>query len=298
MDFSTFGRRRQGHESAQLHQLRLEEMETAEATEEEAVEKQIQLHTDEVNRDLHSPSVSSHEAVETQSVSSSSSFSSSPSYYSSFSSSSVSFSTTTLPMRYSRRRRRAANPRAVSMTDNFFCAQQSLLLQASSSSQAHRIAPSSSSSTSLSPASSPVGPCHSFDSCSSSSPPLLPRTANIPSAQNNMLAVAGPSQHAPSFRGRKRYAAIGSGHPIRGSKEVHQQPASQFIPWWKHWESVAVNLGNVPMEATTFTIWNAFRKEGNVFSIDLFEDGHGNKESRGKIRFRCVLLFPSCLFPC
>ena len=222
-------------------------------------QRELQIYY-EVNRCLlHSSPDSVHEAIETQSVSSSSS-SPPSSYYSSLSSSSSSFSTTSLPMRYSRRRRRAASPREASRTDNMPRAQQSVRLQASSS-----------SSTSPSP---------------SSSPPLLPRTTNVSGAKNNMLAMAGPSQHAPSFRGRKRYSATGTARPARGNRETSQQPASQLIPWWKQWESVAVNLANVPLDANTFTIWSAFRKEGNVFSIDLFEDGHGNKEGKGKVRFK------------
>lgn len=277
MGYSTSGRRRKGHENARAQPLQWEALETAEVTDEEVVEAQRELQIYyEVNRCLiHSSPDSVHEAIETQSVSSSSS-SPPSSYYSSLSSSSSSFSTTSLPMRYSRRRRRAASPREASRTDNMPRAQQSVRLQASSS-----------SSTSPSPSSSHVdASSQSFASFPSSSPPLLPRTTNVSGAKNNMLAMAGPSQHAPSFRGQKRYSATATARPARGNRETSQQPASQLIPWWKQWESVAVNLANVPLDANTFTIWSAFRKEGNVFSIDLFEDGHGNKEGKGKVRFK------------
>lgn len=291
MDYSTSGRHRQGHKCAQIQQRLLEVMETGEVTEEEVVEEQIELQIDGVNRDCHSPSVSFHDTVETQSVSSSSS---SSSYYSSIFSPSIPFSANTLPMRYSRRRRRAASPQAASRAHNTSHTQQPVLLQASSWSQTSKIAPSSSSSTSLSLTSSPVElSSRSFDSCSSSSPPIPPHP--ILGAGKNMPAVAGPSQHVSASRERKRYAAIGHVRPMKGSREVSQQPASQFIPWWKHWESVAVHLNNVPLEANTFTIWNAFRKEGNIFSIDLFEDGDGNKEGRGKVRFKLVLSSPDPL---
>lgn len=295
MGYSNSGKRRKGHRNAHMQQQQLQEIEAAEVTEEEVVEEeQAELQIDEVNGDLlHSPSVFAHETVETKSISSSSS--SSPSYYSSLSSSSASFSTTALPMWYSRRRRRATSPRAASKTDNSPRVQQSVKLGAPSLSSARKLAaPSSSSSTSPSPSPSPAdASSHSFESCasssSSSSPPLLPRMKSITSAEKSMLAVAGPSQHVPSYRGRKRHAAIRPTRPTRDSRAIPQQPASQLIPWWKHWESVAVNLANVPLEADTFTIWKAFRKEGDVFSIDLFEDSHGNRESRGKVRFKLVM---------
>lgn len=69
-------------------------------------------------------------------------------------------------------------------------------------------------------------------------------------------------------------------------REIAEQPFSQLLPWWKHWETVAVTLANVPLEANTFTLWKAFNKEGNIFSIDLFTDIHGNRDSKGKIRFK------------
>lgn len=69
-------------------------------------------------------------------------------------------------------------------------------------------------------------------------------------------------------------------------REIAEQPPSQLLPWWKKWETVAVTLANVPLEADTFTLWKAFSKEGNIFSIDLFTDIHGNRDPKGKIRFK------------
>ncbi|KAJ5114750.1 RNA-directed RNA polymerase (Sad-1) [Penicillium alfredii] len=55
---------------------------------------------------------------------------------------------------------------------------------------------------------------------------------------------------------------------------------------WRTWESVAINLCRVPREANTFTLWKAFRKEGSITSIDIFDDAHGQRDTRGRIRFR------------
>ncbi|KKK16507.1 hypothetical protein ARAM_000426 [Aspergillus rambellii] len=72
------------------------------------------------------------------------------------------------------------------------------------------------------------------------------------------------------------------GPPQRSSA----QSAPQIRALWKSWESVAVNLSNVPKEANTLCLWKAFRDQGNILSIDIFEDSHGNRASRAKIRFR------------
>ncbi|KAL4773674.1 RNA dependent RNA polymerase-domain-containing protein [Aspergillus nidulans var. acristatus] len=64
------------------------------------------------------------------------------------------------------------------------------------------------------------------------------------------------------------------------------QPAHQqlIIAPWRAWESVAVNLTNVTAEVRTLDLWRAFKDEGNVRSIDIFEDSHGNRTTRAKIR--------------
>jgi RNA-dependent RNA polymerase len=66
------------------------------------------------------------------------------------------------------------------------------------------------------------------------------------------------------------------------------QPAHQqlIIAPWRAWESVAVNLTNVTAEVRTLDLWRAFKDEGNVRSIDIFEDSHGNRTTRAKIRSR------------
>ncbi|KAJ6114819.1 hypothetical protein N7486_000597, partial [Penicillium sp. IBT 16267x] len=68
-----------------------------------------------------------------------------------------------------------------------------------------------------------------------------------------------------------------------------RSPASPPPPvWltWKNWESVAVGISELPREASTYVLWEAFSKEGNIFSIDIFEDRNGNRSSRGRIRFK------------
>ncbi|KAJ5769129.1 hypothetical protein N7520_003688 [Penicillium odoratum] len=55
---------------------------------------------------------------------------------------------------------------------------------------------------------------------------------------------------------------------------------------WRSWESVALGISGLPREANTYVLWEAFSKEGNIFSIDIFEDRQGRRSSRGRIRFK------------
>ncbi|KAF9889780.1 hypothetical protein FE257_006870 [Aspergillus nanangensis] len=81
-----------------------------------------------------------------------------------------------------------------------------------------------------------------------------------------------------THRPRGRYIAP----PIRQTSPQ----TNHLIAPWKYWDSLVISVGNISQEVNAYTIWNAFQKEGNVFSIDIFEDSHGKRESRGKIRFR------------
>lgn len=76
------------------------------------------------------------------------------------------------------------------------------------------------------------------------------------------------------------------GAPSQGMNTPEQQHS---LPPWKLWNSVAVLVRNVPNEVNTFILWQAFRDEGSIRSIDLYEDQSGNRQTKGKIWFRFVL---------
>lgn len=81
-------------------------------------------------------------------------------------------------------------------------------------------------------------------------------------------------------------------HILLPAMYPRRSPASPPPPvWltWKNWESVAVGISDLPREANTKILWEAFSKEGNIFSIDIFEDRNGNRSSRGRVRFKYVL---------
>ncbi|KAJ5692367.1 hypothetical protein N7462_001790 [Penicillium macrosclerotiorum] len=57
---------------------------------------------------------------------------------------------------------------------------------------------------------------------------------------------------------------------------------------WKLWESVALNLSQLPPVITTWDLWQTFDHEGKIISIDIFDNLQGNRSGRGRIRFRYV----------
>lgn len=108
----------------------------------------------------------------------------------------------------------------------------------------------------------------------------LPRMADTRTTTTTTITTAAAA--LPPCRPPTTTTTAAATHP----REMAEQPPSQLLPWWKSWETVAVTLANVPLEADTFTLWKAFNKEGNIFSIDLFTDIHGNRDPKGKIRFK------------
>ncbi|RAK76660.1 RNA dependent RNA polymerase [Aspergillus fijiensis CBS 313.89] len=77
----------------------------------------------------------------------------------------------------------------------------------------------------------------------------------------------------------------------RGALQAQAQPSQKtaianLMPPWKSFDSLAILLHQVPDEVDAACIWHAFKNEGRIFSIDLFENFQGKRNSRGKIRFR------------
>jgi hypothetical protein len=60
-------------------------------------------------------------------------------------------------------------------------------------------------------------------------------------------------------------------------------------PEWTTWDFVDLYLANLPRGIKTVDIWKNFRKEGEVALIDIFVTKSGQKDTKGKLRFRQVL---------
>lgn len=59
-------------------------------------------------------------------------------------------------------------------------------------------------------------------------------------------------------------------------------------PWlaWKSWETVAIDLSNLPKEVNTHDILDAFSEYGNIVSVDLRNGVGAESGLKGRIRFR------------
>jgi hypothetical protein len=83
---------------------------------------------------------------------------------------------------------------------------------------------------------------------------------------------------------RKDIAYFQSSRP-KGPRRI--LPPTSWISW-KSWNSLAVDLLNVPKEVNTHDVYDAFSKEGNIMYIDLWENSKGEPDSKGRVRFRLV----------
>ncbi|KAE8147795.1 RNA dependent RNA polymerase-domain-containing protein [Aspergillus avenaceus] len=95
----------------------------------------------------------------------------------------------------------------------------------------------------------------------------------------------GPGVRGTRSRGRSRPIQPSSRH-LPNTSQQQSQPAQLLLAPWRSWDSVAVNVSKLPPGTSTLLLWRAFNSEGNIFSIDLFEDSHGDRVSSGKIRFK------------
>lgn len=266
--------------------MQRERLATHTEDEEDDEEGELAVNAGDALHDLHY-ATAANDAVETQS----STFSVSSSSFSSSAFLASSAVVSSAPSRLSRRRVAGGGRRAIRAAYNDAGASPS---------------PFGSFSPCPSLSSPHVGSLSSSFSTSSSSPPpphptTTAATATTPatsSGNSAMLTVTRRSYQSPSrvsrgSKGRRRLVATTdtltqprASRPSDPRKSPQQQQQQQLIPWWRHWESVAVNLVNIPLDANTFTLWQAFKKEGHISSIDIFEDVHGNKETKGKVRFK------------
>ncbi|KAN0066680.1 RNA dependent RNA polymerase domain containing protein [Elaphomyces granulatus] len=99
-----------------------------------------------------------------------------------------------------------------------------------------------------------------------------PHRSNPSSSGTNMLNRPHPTATAHSFSKR--------------SMDRASATTTSIAEVWRSWPSLSIHISNVPVQANTFMIWEAFKEEGAIDSIDLFEDLQGNRMNKGKVRFR------------
>ncbi|KAI9885653.1 MAG: hypothetical protein M1823_002522 [Watsoniomyces obsoletus] len=55
---------------------------------------------------------------------------------------------------------------------------------------------------------------------------------------------------------------------------------------WETWDSLAIRVFGLPWNISTLDLWSAFQKEGNVSTIEIFENRQGHRDGTAKLRFR------------
>jgi len=55
---------------------------------------------------------------------------------------------------------------------------------------------------------------------------------------------------------------------------------------WRHWLELGVLFRGFPPSVTTRDVWKAFKQEGDIVTIELFDNNTGEPNGRGRVRFR------------
>lgn len=55
---------------------------------------------------------------------------------------------------------------------------------------------------------------------------------------------------------------------------------------WSQWVELAVQFSGFPSYVTTKEVWAIFKEEGEILTIEIFDDNSGKPSGRGRVRFR------------
>lgn len=66
---------------------------------------------------------------------------------------------------------------------------------------------------------------------------------------------------------------------------VGQDQISTRVEDWTTWGEVTIKVSHIPLNATTKDLWTAFKREGQIVTIELFEDTTGRRDGNGRVRF-------------
>ncbi|KAL7620981.1 hypothetical protein AAE478_008292 [Parahypoxylon ruwenzoriense] len=64
-----------------------------------------------------------------------------------------------------------------------------------------------------------------------------------------------------------------------------QSNSSHIKPQWVGWDKICLRIKGLPLTTTTYSLWSLFRRHGEIVSIELFENKHGERQGGGLIRF-------------
>lgn len=74
---------------------------------------------------------------------------------------------------------------------------------------------------------------------------------------------------------------------LRGAQVGRPPNQTEWVSW-KSWNTLALDIVNLPREVNTHDLHDALSKEGTIMSIDIWELRPGDRQTRGRIRFRSV----------
>ncbi len=102
--------------------------------------------------------------------------------------------------------------------------------------------------------------------------------------QQITIDIHGP----PSSTGRRsnrfqRPPPLAMNRPVQAHQgPEHRRPEND----WTQWIELGIKLSGLPLTVATFDLWQSFRHEGSIATVEIFEDSQGKRDGRGRIRFR------------
>ena len=95
-----------------------------------------------------------------------------------------------------------------------------------------------------------------------------------------------PIRSSVSRRGGMSQRASTSYRPRGTAQRQYGGAAARPYNDWTTWVEVSIVLFGLTPNVSTHDLWSSFNKEGNITTIDIFENLSGSRTGKAKIRFR------------
>ena len=111
---------------------------------------------------------------------------------------------------------------------------------------------------------------------------LYVKSRRIPKVANSLTMNGSPSSMGRYHSNKSRPLPS----PISGASHVRPSgPFARRQDDWTHWMELAVFLFQLPSNVTTKDLWLALKDEGQIVTIELFEDTTGTRNGKARVRF-------------
>ncbi|KAI9808580.1 MAG: hypothetical protein M1825_003729 [Sarcosagium campestre] len=111
-------------------------------------------------------------------------------------------------------------------------------------------------------------------------PRMQPRGGRQGNKRNHAFSSQG--HNGPRNRGPGRGGPLPSHTP----RLPLVRPTFRSSEDWSCWVEVSIKVRGLPFDITTLELWTLFSQEGNVHTIELFENRLGKKDGTARVRFR------------